>query len=73
MISIYKTTTKWKNVGREKSENELYEKQICELTDYCLDLSWTWLLPEYLYTDRAHFYEPVYSWMNIGLLDLLSQ
>ena len=59
MISIYKTTTKWK--GAKTAENELYEQQICKLTDYCLDLSWTFLLPDYLYTDRAHFYEPVYT------------
>lgn len=71
MISIYKTTTKWKDA--KIAENELYERQICELTDYCLDLSWTYLLPDYLYTDRAHFYEPVYSWMNIALIDILLQ
>ena len=70
MISIYKTTTK--HVTAESAEIQLYEQKICELVDYCLDLSWTWLVPDYLYADRAHFFEPVYSWFNIGLLNILS-
>jgi hypothetical protein len=70
MISIYKTTTK--HVSAESATNELYEQKICELVDYCLDLSWTYLVPDYLYADRGHFFEPAYSWFNIGLLDILS-
>jgi len=70
MISIYKTTTK--SVKAESAEIELYEQKICELVDYCLDLSWTWIVPDYLYADGGHFYEPVYSWFNLGLLDILS-
>lgn len=69
MTSIYKTTSKWSD--DDGSENESYEKEICKLTDFCIDLSWTLLVPKYLYADRAHFYEPVYSWMNLQLLSLI--
>lgn len=72
MVSIYKTTTKWRKKGKDEMAIDPYEKKICELVDFCLDLSWTRLLPEYLYADRAHFYEPVYSWFNMGLLNLTS-
>jgi len=70
MISIYKTTTKWSNANDSSIQN--YERDICKLTDYCLDLSWTWVVSEDLYTDRAHFYEPVYTWFNLQLLKILS-
>jgi hypothetical protein len=70
MISIYKTTTKL--ITAESATILPYEQKICELVDYCLDLSWTYLVPDYLYADRGHFYEPVYSWFNIGLLNILS-
>jgi hypothetical protein len=72
MVSIYKTTTKIKSVGKKGALNEAYERDICAIADYCLDLSWTWLVPDYLYADGAHFYEPVYTWFNIKLLSLLS-
>mmetsp|Transcript_14501 Transcript_14501/g.17635 ORF Transcript_14501/g.17635 Transcript_14501/m.17635 type:complete len:107 (+) Transcript_14501:580-900(+) len=69
MTSIYKTTSKWSD--DDGSENELYEQEICKLTDFCIDLSWTLFVPKHLYADRAHFYEPVYSWMNLQLLSLI--
>eukprot|EP00978_Attheya_sp_CCMP212_P011719 scaffold29054_cov43-Attheya_sp.AAC.2 len=68
----YISTTKAKGVGKKGALNEAYERDICALADYCLDLSWTWLVPDYLYADRAHFFEPVYTWFNIELLSLLS-
>ena len=73
MISIYKTTTKWQDAGPVGGNvMDEYEQQFCNLTDYCLDLSWTGVVPESLYIDRAHFYEPVYAWFNINLLNTLS-
>ena len=71
MTSIYKTTSKWSD--DDGSENELYEQEICKLTNFCIDLSWTLFVPKSLYADRAHFYEPVYSWMNVQLLSLILQ
>jgi|AntRauTorckE5430_2_1112549.scaffolds.fasta_scaffold03901_2 hypothetical protein len=73
MISVYKTTTKWKDDGEKRATKmRKYERQICQICDHCLDLSWTQGLPEYFYADRAHFFEPVYSWFNMQLLNLLS-
>jgi len=71
MVSVYKTTTRWSSSGAEGAVMDSYERQICDLADVCLDLSWTWMVPEFLYVDRAHFLEPVYTWFNLQLLDLL--
>ena len=30
------------------------------------------VVPDYLYADGAHFFEPVYTWFNVELLSLLS-
>ena len=59
MISIHKTITK--GIMAKSATNEPYEQKICELVYYCFDLSWTYLVPDYLYADCAHFYEQVYS------------
>ena len=69
MLSIYKTTTKRSNTNDTRLDP--YEHEICNLVDHCLDLSWTAHLPEYMYVDQAHFVEPVYSWMNIQMLNIL--
>ena len=69
MLSIYKTTTKRSDTNDTRLDP--YEQEICNLVDHCLDLSWTAHLPEYMYVDQAHFVEPVYSWMNIQMLDIL--
>ena len=75
MISIHKTKTK--GITAKSATNEPYEQKICELVYYyLLDLSWTYLVPDYLYADCAIFmcqhYEQVYSWFNIGPLNTLS-
>jgi len=71
MISVYKTTTRWKTAGSEGAIMDIYEREICDIVDLCFDLSWTWLVPGFLFADRAHFLEPVYTWFNIQLLGLL--
>jgi hypothetical protein len=77
MISVYKTTTKYRDHGIEVNdiiENTAirdYELDFCKRADYCLDLSWTWMVPPDYYADYAHFIEPVYSWQNLQLFDLL--
>jgi len=67
--SVYKTTTRW--IDQNDTSLLDYEKQLCNLTDYCFDLSWTGLLPSSFYWDRAHFLPICYSWMNVKLLKLL--
>jgi hypothetical protein len=72
--SMYKTTTKMKGKHDGKGEKvdiDMYEQELCFKTDYCFDLSWTGLLPDNMYWDRAHFQPIVYSWMNALLLDKL--
>ena len=78
MISIYKTTTKYRdhnitnNGINETDAIREYEEDFCEKADYCLDLSWTWNVPATHYCDYAHFVDPVYSWFNVQLLELLA-
>ena len=49
-----------------------YERELCNLTDSCMDLRWTALVPDELYWDAKHFREPIYSMMNIQLLSLIT-
>ncbi len=70
IVSVYKTTNKGqKEVDRDLPE---YESQLCDRADYCLNMTWTALVPEDHYVDRNHFLPPVYTWMNLNLLSLLS-
>ncbi len=70
ILSIFKTTTKKVDeVDRNFAE---YESQLCSQTDYCLDLTWTSMVPREMYWDYAHFKPPLYSYMNLELLSLLS-
>eukprot|EP00557_Chaetoceros_sp_GSL56_P010436 CAMPEP_0176481224 /NCGR_PEP_ID=MMETSP0200_2-20121128/2704_1 /TAXON_ID=947934 /ORGANISM="Chaetoceros sp., Strain GSL56" /LENGTH=248 /DNA_ID=CAMNT_0017877411 /DNA_START=699 /DNA_END=1445 /DNA_ORIENTATION=+ len=77
MIGVYKTTTKYRlhnitnNNIMETSMIRDYELDFCKKVDLCLDLSWTWHVPMDYYSDYAHFKEPVYSWQNIQLMELL--
>ena len=77
MIGVYKTTTKYKyhNITNNRiDETNLirdYEMDFCKKSDLCADSSWSWKVPLDYYSDYAHFHEPVYSWMNVQLLDLL--
>jgi len=70
IMSIYKTTNK----GEKETDKDIaeYESQLCESADKCLDMTWTSAVPEPLYVDRNHFRSPVYTWMNLQLLSLLS-
>ena len=69
IASMYKTTTKQK---QEKDRNFLeYESELCNQTDYCLDLTWTGLIKPKFYWDRAHFNPPIYSYLNLELLSLI--
>jgi hypothetical protein len=45
--------------------------EFCKKSDLCQDSSWSWKVPFDYYSDYAHFHEPVYSWLNVQLLDLL--
>ena len=78
MISVYKTTTKYRDHGIEVNgiiEDEAvrdYERDFCERADFCLDLSWTWMVPPSFYSDYAHFVAPVYTWQNLQLFDVLN-
>jgi len=82
ITTIYKTTTKFKNLALEKSWDletvnkpgvADYEQKMCEMTDYCMDLSYTEDVPESLYTnDGVHFSPQLYAYFNLQLLDLLS-
>jgi hypothetical protein len=77
IIGVYKTTTKYRfhNVSNNRiDETNLirdYEMGFCQKSDLCSDSSWTWKVPIAYYSDYAHFHEPVYSWLNVQLLDLL--
>ena len=79
MIGIYKTTTKYRDHDIEVNEIiedpsvRAYEEHFCKKTDYCLDSSWTWMIPPDFYLDYAHFNATVYSWQNLQLFDLLRQ
>lgn len=68
--SLFKTTTKKKNENDHMLAE--YERQLCNKTDYCMDLSWTGLVPPDYYADDAHFRPPIYSFMNLQLLSILS-
>lgn len=67
ITSVYKTTTKRRNENT-RTWSTYYEEQLCNLTDFCYDLSWTALVPKKFYTDSAHFREPIYSMMNAQFL-----
>ncbi len=70
ILSMFKTTTKMaKNFNRNYEE---YEEQLCSQTDYCLDLVWTCMVGPGVYWDPLHFTAPMYSYMNLELLSLLS-
>ncbi|GAX18973.1 hypothetical protein FisN_8Hh194 [Fistulifera solaris] len=70
IVSMYKTTTKMTD-QRNQTWDE-YEQQLCKLTDHCMDLRWTAIVPEEHYWDTKHFREPIYSMMNVQLLSLLT-
>ena len=69
ITSIYKTT----NMSNEDNGTHIleYETQLCELTDLCLDLSWSGKIPKDFYYDLSHPKEPVYRHFNIRLLEML--
>ena len=69
MISVYRTTTKMQ--GQEDDEMWEYEQIMCKKVDFCLDYTWTRLIPNELYWDNYHFYEPVYRLFNTQLLGML--
>ncbi len=65
ITSIYKSTT-----SRAMKE---YERQLCNMTDLCFDISWTDpLVPSEHYWDKNHFLNPIYSMLNIHLLSILA-
>ena len=70
IVSMFKTTTK-KKIECNQTWAE-YEQQLCNLTDYCMDVRWTGLVPEEYYWDPLHFREPIYSMMNAQLLSLIT-
>ncbi len=63
IISVYRTTTK-----REVAE---YERQLCNLTDICMDVSWTTKIPREHYLDRIHYWPPIYSMLNMQLMSTI--
>jgi ribonucleotide reductase beta subunit family protein with ferritin-like domain len=70
IVSMYKTTTK---ISDQRNQTwDAYEQQLCNLTDYCMDLRWTALAFDEHYWDTKHFREPLYSMMNVQLLSLLT-
>lgn len=71
IVSIYKTTTKAK--GETDPTMRHYEHEMCEIVDYCFDLTYTSQIPKEYRMDRVHFREPIYSLFNIQLLDLISR
>ena len=71
MISVYKTTTT--RLGERDEELAEYEIRACEKADFCLDISWTGHIPDYMYVDHYHFAEPVYRLMNSQLLGMLEE
>ncbi len=70
VLSMFKTTTKSR--GDTDRNFAKYEERLCNQTDYCLDLTWTGMVPREMYWDRVHFIPPLYSYMNLELLSLLS-
>ena len=68
--SMFKTTTKAKQ--QSDSSWAEYERQLCRLTDSCMDVRWTALVPGEYYCDNLHFREPVYSLLNVQLLSLIT-
>lgn len=70
IVSMYKTTTKMQDQLNQTWDE--YERQLCNLTDYCMDLRWTALVPDEHYWDAKHFREPIYSMMNVQLLSLIT-
>ena len=70
IVSMFKTTTKKKNQYTQTWEE--YERQLCNLTDYCMDVRWTALVPQKYYYDKLHFREPAYSLLNVQLLSLIT-
>lgn len=70
IISIYRTTNK----GRDETDRNIdeYESQLCDAADYCMNMTWTAVVPESHYVDRNHFQPPVYTWMNLELLSILA-
>ena len=67
--SMYKTTTRTKDDN--STDIAHYEKELCRMADYCLDVSWTGMLPSDMYIDNAHFVPMGYNWFNILMLDML--
>jgi hypothetical protein len=68
--SMFKTTTKPQT--RTEPTWEEYERQLCNLTDYCMDVRWTALVPKSYYWDWLHFHEPIYSMLNVQLLSMIT-
>lgn len=68
--TIFKTTTK----KRRQTDRQLkeYEIQLCKKTDHCMDTSWTSLVPGDFYWNDGHFKPPIYSFLNLQLLSILS-
>mmetsp|Transcript_24090 Transcript_24090/g.27499 ORF Transcript_24090/g.27499 Transcript_24090/m.27499 type:complete len:431 (-) Transcript_24090:138-1430(-) len=71
MVSVYKTTSNWKSYTGPPKNYE-YEKHFCELADFCLDLSWTKKIPNETYWDNIHYIEPIYRFINLQMMELLS-
>jgi len=71
ITSVYKTTTK--EMEAEDRELAEYESQLCSIADYCMDLTWTGLVPAGYYTDKFHFQPEMYSLFNMQLLSLLGE
>ncbi len=70
IMSIYKTTT----IVRNRQMGNIEDRErLCQLTNICLNVSWTGsFVPPEKYWDNAHFYPPIYSILNIHLLSLLA-
>merc|ERR1712157_10859 len=72
MISVYKTTTA-QRFKTHPSPPRDYEVEFCNMADKCFNTSWTHKVPVEMYWDAVHFMEPVYSLLNMQLLELLSE
>jgi hypothetical protein len=72
IISVFKTTTKAKGDTADDRFLADYEQQLCNQTDMCLDVSWTSIVSNEHYWDNFHFLPPIYSYLNVNLLSLLS-
>ena len=68
--TMFKTTTKSRSQFDPTWAE--YERQLCNLTDYCMDVRWTALVPKQFYVDDLHFLEPVYSLLNVQLLSMIT-